>query len=276
MRMNKVSLIIPDIHLKWERAEKVIATVKHDEVIFLGDYFDDFGDTPQLVESGCEWFESSVKKPNRIHLFGNHDVHYAFPYRKFQCSGYAQWKYFMISDSVSRETWDKLKWYHNLDDTWLLSHAGVHSHHVPKDIKSLTNNRPEFFKALTKYLDDSVADGFRAIANSVPHWVFGAGRSRGGSQQTGGIIWCDYEQEFSPTKGLNQIVGHTPQRRGHAKWVLLDERGVETRLNSYLHSTDEHVLRDSTVSVNLDLDVAGTLHYGVWDGKNLTVGVATS
>ena len=89
---NRHVLIIPDIHLKWERVNRVINHVGADEIIFLGDYFDDFNDTPEQVDEMVSWLEHSAKQPNRIHLFGNHDMHYAFSDAGFQCSGFEQWK----------------------------------------------------------------------------------------------------------------------------------------------------------------------------------------
>src|ERR1041385_7456274 len=124
---EKCTLILPGIHHKWELAEEIISKVKHDNVICVGDYYDDFNDTPEMVQDTCDWLVSSVSKPNRIHLFGNHDMGYAFSNRNLQCSGYEQWKYFIIHDLVPRSTWDKLKWYYILDNTWLITHAGLHN-----------------------------------------------------------------------------------------------------------------------------------------------------
>lgn len=268
---NKVTLIIPDLHHRWQQAENIIGSVLHDEVVFLGDYFDDFNDTPEMVSDTCEWLEGSVKQPNRIHLRGNHDVHYEFTYRRLKCSGYEDWKNFIISDVLSRETWDALKWYHILDDTWLLTHAGLHSENVPETVKKLHGNRPEFLKAIGEFLDAELVNAFRSLGNNVPHWLLNAGGSRGGSQKWGGITWCDFEREFIPLKGLNQILGHTPQGSGIAKWTVIDKSGKIGSYRSDLYFPRE-VITDPNCSVNIDLDVYRNTHYGVWDGKTLTVG----
>ena len=268
---NKVTLIIPDIHLRWQEAEDIIASVKHDEVIFLGDYFDDFGDNPEMVESTCDWFVASVKKPNRIHLFGNHDVHYAFPYRTFKCSGYEQWKDFIIGDNVPRDIWDKVKWYHVLDNTWLLTHAGLHKSHVPTHLRGLTAKRDEFFGELTKFLDVELKAGFRKAANNESSWILNAGRSRGGLFNVGGITWCDYNAEFHPLTGLNQIFGHTPQRE-RARWCVLDEQSKKpVNRSAFVWTPDEKRFHDTEESVNIDLDVWKNTHYATWDGKFLKV-----
>ena len=43
----KRTLIISDIHLRWKLVDNIINEESPDEIIFLGDYFDDFGDTPE-------------------------------------------------------------------------------------------------------------------------------------------------------------------------------------------------------------------------------------
>jgi hypothetical protein len=268
---NKVTLIVPDIHHDWQTAEKIIASVKHDEVIFLGDYFDDFYDTAEMVRSTCVWLKDSVSKPNRIHLFGNHDVHYAFSYRTFQCSGYEQWKYFIIHDSVPRDVWDKVKWYHILDDTWLLTHAGLHRLNLPEKISKLHKDRPLFLRTIGEFLDKSIRKAFQCSANNQAFWVLNAGRSRGGMQRVGGITWCDFEREFAPIKGLNQILGHTPQGLGFPKWCLLDEKDAVTFPPCHLWTPTEQGLANPNTSVNVDLDVYKNMQYAVWDGKTLSV-----
>ncbi|HOT89801.1 MAG TPA: metallophosphoesterase, partial [Bacteroidales bacterium] len=209
---NPTTLIIPDLHHKWKQAEEIIKSVKSDQIIFLGDYFDDFNDTPGQVKNTCDWLKSSLSKPNRIHLFGNHDQHYAYSYSKFRCSGYEQWKYYIIRDNIDSKLWNKLKWFHFLDNQWLISHGGLHTLNLPDNIKKCwKKGRSEFIVKLTEYLNDEIYKGFQDIFNNKSSWVFSAGYSRGGIHRVGGITWCDFVREFKPFQGINQIVGHTPQ-----------------------------------------------------------------
>ncbi len=269
--MNKITLIIPDLHHRWGQAEKIISSVGADEIIFIGDYFDDFDDTPEMVRDTANWLKDSVNKPNRIHLYGNHDVSYAFSYNTMKCSGWESWKQFIVNDTLSNSTWNKLKWYHFLDEKWLLTHAGLHSLNVPDSIKKFSNDRQKFNSELSEYLDNSVIDGFKAAATNVPHWIFNAGKARWGMQRVGGITWCDYEREFLPVEGLNQIVGHTPQRNG-IRWIRKDKSGllVTPPLEEYNPTPKE--LDNTKLSTNICLDVLGNTHYAVWNGKKLTVG----
>lgn len=268
---TKQTLIIPDLHHRWRQAEKIIQHVGADEILFLGDYFDDFNDDNHMVMETTKWLEESVSKPNRIHLFGNHDQHYAYPYRTFQCSGYAQWKYFIVHDNIDPKVWDKLKWYHFLDNRWLLCHGGLHKLNVPAEVTKHRKDRKKFIAAITQYLDDEIRKGFQAGATGNSSWVFNAGRARWGSQRVGGITWCDYTAEFYPVLGINQIVGHTPQRYG-VKWTRLTAEGHVFHHDFAEYTPTVEELDDPNKSINLGLDVLGNTHYAIWDGKKLQIG----
>ena len=270
--MNKITLIVPDLHHKWERAEKIISAVGADEILLLGDYFDDFNDDPGMVKGTAEWLESSVGKPNRVHLFGNHDQHYAYPYSTFRCSGYAQWKYFIVRDNINPKVWDKLKWFHFLDNRWLLCHGGLHKLNVPAEVTKYRKNRVKFVNAITHYLDTEIRKGFNDGAKGLGSWVFNAGAARWGSQRVGGLTWCDYTAEFYPVQGINQIVGHTPQQYG-VKWTRLTAEGQVFHHPYAEYTPTPEELDNPELSINICLDsVGGNLQYGIWDGKQLKIG----
>lgn len=286
--MNEITLIIPDLHHRVDQAERIIKEVGADQTIFLGDYFDDFNDTPDMVKHTSEWFVESINKPNRIHLMGNHEMGYSFTYSNFQCSGYDQWKDMQINDIVSRQDWDKLKWFYVLDNTWLLSHGGLHQCHLPDSIKKYKEDKSKFMKEIDGFLDNTIHTSLMNGVVGKESWIFRAGHSRGGSQRIGGITWCDFEREFYPIIGLNQIVGHTPQGLGFPKWCILKHYTNKTsvqELNEVKNPHPETVthppydkiiptleqLNDPNRSTNIDLDVWGNTHYSVWNGKTLKV-----
>ncbi len=274
--MSKVTLILPDVHHHWKRAEFIISKIGADEIMFLGDYFDDFGDNPDMVESTCKWLNESVNKPNRIHLFGNHDQQYAFNYRTFRCSGYTQWKHHIINDLVNNDTWNKLKWYYFLDNQWLLTHGGLHKLNVPSSIRKYHIDKSKFYLKIGEWLDEEIIKGLRMAANNQELWIFNAGRYRGGYHKVGGITWCDYNHEFFPIKGLNQIVGHSPQITV-PQWCLYDKSFSTDNKVRYGSCKKyfpklEHI-NDSNMSHNICLDEADKLLYwAVWDGKELKIG----
>lgn len=268
--MSKISLIIPDIHLKWKFADRIIKETGADEVLFLGDMFDDFNDDPDQVRSAAEWFVKSVNTPTHIHLWGNHDVHYGHVHDSWRCSGYADWKYFAIQDIVSRETWNKLKWYHVLDNTFLLSHSGIHRQFVPAKVIELMDDRPAMFKELSEFLDDSIAKGLRSINRSNTSWIFRSGHSRGGLARYGGIIWCDFTREFYPERGLNQIVGHTPSALGQPLWCILEENDTKAHF-SISEKYSPKGFNNTKESYTLGLDVWGTMHYAIWSNGKMEI-----
>lgn len=267
--MKEITLIIPDTHLKHNRAERIINAVGADKIIFIGDYFDDYGDDPNQISETCEWFLDSINKPNRIHLIGNHDIHYMFNNSRLRCSGYEQWKYILINDIIPAKEWNKLKWYHVLDKQWLLSHAGLDKNHLPNEIAKLHEDRPKFINSVTSYLDEQIQAATKNIHISLKHWIVECGISRGGSATSGGLIWCDYDDEFTPIKGLNQIVGHTAQNTP-PRWNV--RHGNESFIKQHLEFTPTlELINDTSATVNICLDVYKNMHYAVWNGTSLKI-----
>ena len=125
--------IISDIHLKVRWIELFIDSLngEYDEIVFLGDYMDDFGDNKEKVETTAHWLKQSLYKPKRIHLFGNHDISYAYPYTQgLYCSGYTMEKSKCINSILNRKEWNMMKLYHQTHNNWYLSHGGLTKHHV--------------------------------------------------------------------------------------------------------------------------------------------------
>jgi hypothetical protein len=170
----------------------------------------------------------------------------------------------MINDIVSRKDWNKMKWFHILDGKWLVSHAGLHKCYLPEKIAKLHKDRPKFFSELESYLTSECHKAFRQES-----WVSHAGHSRGGLQRVGGLIWCDFEREFYPVQGLNQIVGHTPQGLGFAKWCVRNEKDQVTYHPAPQWSPKPKDLDNVNQSYNINLDVWKNTNWATWDGKQL-------
>lgn len=61
----------------------------------------------------------------------------------------------------------------------------------------------------TSFVHDYLQDHFSA--RNWNHSLFSSvGHTRGGAQREGGILWCDFDNEFVPTS-FPQIMGHTPR-----------------------------------------------------------------
>lgn len=190
---NAKILVIPDIHTSYQKVEGLIEAYNPDLTVFLGDYFDQFYDSPALNLDVATWLKESLTRPNRIHLFGNHDLHYAYPNRNTICSGFTEEKLKAISGVLTKDDWNKLLLYYLHGDI-LFTHAGFHN---------------SFLKGRVRpFIQKECNAALKALKEGKPHWVTSAGFSRGGRQSIGGLTWCDW-REFWPIKGLSQVFGHT-------------------------------------------------------------------
>lgn len=185
--MSDKILIIPDIHTKFGIAETIIEKVEPDNIVFLGDYFDSFDDSMEIANQTAVWLKNSLKKQNRIHLLGNHDLSYLNS--NYTCSGYEEAKLFAIKQTGIDLT--KLHHYCWVGD-WLCTHAG------------LTN---EFYQS---YNVENLS-----VENFLPYMIetnqerlYNCSSFRGGRDAHSGILWCDYD-EFVDLPNVKQIFGHT-------------------------------------------------------------------
>lgn len=202
------TLIIPDIHNKWRIAERIIAENPADKRIFLGDIYDDFGDTLEQVEAMAWWHKQALGDPKNVFLWGNHDLPYAYPHLKedeLYCSGNTRQKAEVINSVLSPEDWAKTKvcaW----EGDWLLSHAGFSATFLQQED-----------------IEEMAQSAMKSLEHEHVPILFRAGWARGGDQAKGGVTWLDWNEEFEPIAGIQQIVGHTPgktPRRKGDNWCL--------------------------------------------------------
>lgn len=260
-------LIIPDVHNHSDRAEKIIQHVKADQIIFLGDYFDDFNDTAHDVTETAAWLRWSVNQENRIHLCGNHDIHYWFKdNRDTRCSGFEQYKSVAINNILGPEHWNKLKFFHVLDD-WILSHGGVHPYWI--DANKFRNNESVEItqEELVKKLERDSKQCIKDLTKGGHHWFIIAGFSRSRAPFAGGLLWCDFNQEFEPIKGIHQIVGHTPDRHV-VRWNFLKEGSTEPERT--VHGAEPYLSKQSSYNVCID-SYPALKWYAVLEEKKLSI-----
>lgn len=197
----ETTLIISDIHNRVDWIEDALSNLAHNRVVFLGDYFDSFYDTVWMTEKTARWLKHSLSQPNRIHLFGNHDMPYCRQVNEFaRCPGYSDEKYRMINCFLNRNDWNKFKFIHE-EQGWLLSHAGVHP-----SIFSHPIHGPSI-EWILKYCDQ----GLEAFNSNLFHPTYQHSSARGMSRtgDVGGVTWLDWNHEFVAIPDLKQIVGHT-------------------------------------------------------------------
>lgn len=227
--MNKKIIAIGDIHNHWAEAEAIAS--KYDEthtIIFVGDYFDDFGDSAIDADQTARWLKASLQKPNRIHLMGNHDINYSIynagttstgiPRNIYYCSGYTLAKDLAINKVLNEDDWAKIKLYH-FEHGFLFTHAGLHPFWFEHPIKG-------FDIDYVKEKMDKAADNYY---NRVWDDLIGAaGRCRGGSHKAGGILWCDYFREATLMSGVKQVFGHTPVTTRTSSGIDIDTDGYRS------------------------------------------------
>lgn len=238
------TLIIPDIHCMYAEAEAIISSVKHDKVILLGDYFDRYDNDPTLTTKVAKWLKESLKKENRVHLLGNHELWYCSGNDEVICSGNTQTKYQSIRQ-VGID-WNKFV-LHAWVGGWLVTHAGLTAKYYIKY---------GLEKPISEFIEQESADAKKSLLSGKTHRLFSVSHLRGGMSDVAGTLWCDI-REFRAIRNLNQIFGHS-----HSD---LPEKIVLTNPN-YDGSQDKKWEYDS---INWCIDCAGW--YALYDGKNMTV-----
>lgn len=212
-----------DLHNRWQIVEYIISTLREerqlkiDQIIFLGDYFDSFGDTPEIATATATWLAQSIMQPDRIHLVGNHDMPYLLLPEaaagghhlpmKLRCPGFTIEKHWAIRKIIREEHIARFRGMHYAAD-FLFSHAGILGSLIPEPSVTKYPNKtiPE---AITSYVNDELRE---LVVESKwferPFPIFYSG-DRMGFANPGGVTWADWHTEFEPTEGLNQIVGHS-------------------------------------------------------------------
>lgn len=177
------TLFVGDLHGARDIVRLALKTTYPDRVVFMGDYLDSFTrpvedqiSTLQLVMDACE------NNPEKyIALMGNHELSYIED--GMQCSGFkAETASYIVH--LQKRMRAILKPYFWIEEDWLATHAGVSN--ALLELKKMD---------LETYLQQGD--------------FFQIGRFRGGWAPIGGLHWCDFNAEFDPIPGVNQIVGHT-------------------------------------------------------------------
>lgn len=209
-------LVVPDVHHATERAEALIEQYPGRTVVFLGDYFDDFADSPADAERTARWLAWSLRQPGRIHLMGNHDAAYRWA-GLTHCPGWTEQKHRRVSAVMHSGLWELCKIHHVVrgERPIVLSHAGftianLFNVHDPMDLKP--GNRLEFLRQIScqeilELIDKEAQLCISKASCNARHHFFQYG-SRMGCRLPGGPWWLDM-QKFAPIPGIDQIVGHT-------------------------------------------------------------------
>lgn len=241
------TIIIPDLHNRVDFVEPALtspALQPYDNVLFLGDYFDNFYDTSIDVYDSAIWLKQSLHKQNRIHLWGTHDLWYRFPNNPFiMASGNTEDKSEVINSVLTIDDWNLIRPYH-YEQNFLMTHAGVH----PRLIEQYALKNKQIFDKyivngaiqlstqdmINKIIKPATENALKDANNNILNPWLEAGFARWGTQPIGGITWLDWNKEFQPIPSLNQIVGHTEIRRPA-------EKTTEISKNYCLDTKSQHI-----------------------------------
>ncbi len=194
-------LIIPDLHLHSENADFWIERHPGARVLFLGDYFDDFKDSPEAAARMASWLRSRIEsEPTWVFLVGNHDLPYLYPLdERLIGPGFHLSKRLEIASAIRGLDRSRLRLHYFLDDDLLLSHAGLHPGWLPRQDRHSA-------KVLLHEAEEALLLGRW-------HDLLAWGQDRGAislsGPRVGGIAWMDW-QNLVPLEFTHQIVGHTP------------------------------------------------------------------
>lgn len=193
-------LFVGDIHGDLKLLEKIISKYGNQDLHFIGDYVDSYSNSLEDQAKCFEIIYKRILKGESDGLLGNHELSYL--HEKMRASGYnyelyphCQKLYNLHSSFPEIHPFKSHIYYpeHKL----LITHAGLSNWIWKVFVKDSEN----LGLVLTEWQKD---------IDSPAYYI---GRCRGGKQKTGGIYWCDFNKEFEPIMGLNQVFGHTPVKK---------------------------------------------------------------
>lgn len=183
-----MNIAIGDMHGKdcW----KELLDCEFDNAYFVGDYFDNYEQTPAIRQiNNFKEICNVARKDPRIHLcFGNHDYHYMRGNEGDRYSGFQHYSHLDIQEAIESNV-DLLNLIYIQDNT-IISHAGV----TKTWLKIINKSLSEVNQAFRENRSICIFDGYNCYGDDVtqsPIWV----RPRSLLQD------C--------IEGYSQIVGHT-------------------------------------------------------------------
>ncbi len=193
--------------------------MEYDKIIFVGDYADSYDLKNETILENLRnlvFFKKAV--PDRVELLiGNHDVQYFV--EDEICSGYRGEMWHDLNQIYNdREVGFKLAHFETGEDGqgWLWTHAGVTSKWLAELRKEVYNPNHRFYDIL-KDLD--LCDLLNTALEMRLEVLFNVDAHSGGFDLWAGPVWVRPAvfNDF-PLEGINQIVGHTPQRGLKVVW----------------------------------------------------------
>ena len=190
-------IVIGDIHANkdWE---EVYRTESFDKLIFLGDYFDTFGDESAYQQmANLQRILDLTKDDDRvIRLFGNHDLHYIID---SSYSGYQYAHSFLIKNLLINNI-NLFRACAIVDDV-IYSHAGITTTWCEEVCVSLNN------------LERDINDLFKYKPNSFDFSYRGFRTNPNGDNAYQSPMWVrPYSLSYDKVSNKWMVVGHTRKK----------------------------------------------------------------
>jgi hypothetical protein len=215
--MSKV-LIHSDIHGRHRQVDEMLQWEEpYDKVIFLGDIFDQWSDGPIQALDAAHWLKEKLEDPRNNLCIGNHDQQYVWPNHPSWCWGITPGKSDAVRSVLTQADLDKLRPYH-IEQGILFTHAGFDAY-LPQQVASggceapVGNLTAESVGAYLDHIWPEVCARYGNIHQTRFHPLLECGRTRGGTQRTGGITWQDFS-DHTPLPLVGQVVGHSIMDNG--------------------------------------------------------------
>ncbi len=201
-------LIIPDLHGKdvWLNA---INSIEHDQVVFLGDYFD-YLDTEKEIANFFQILNHKKEHSKTTHLLiGNHELHYLSGIDQ-KYSGYIAEKSELITpvlEELISKGWLKIA--HAIDERTICTHAGISTafciqNNIPLDLNAIE---------LAQQVNDLFLTNRKLFALGNNHYH--------GNSIYASTLWIRPEMlQVSRYENIFQIVGHTQ----HESLSIVDDQ----------------------------------------------------
>lgn len=215
---------IGDIHGKHEYLSRAleIAREQNGKLICVGDLFDSYD---RSLEDQFKCVDIIAQNSDDILcIAGNHDLGYldGFP----TCSGRSFVTRFMMNSAIPNVGISYSRWISTLPHIFvvefeiddlnpcLVSHAGLTS-------QLLSNEQYNNFAFGSEVISVEEVIDLTQSVGSLNNGLLGIGNSRGGSEEVGGIFWCDLNDDFCPIPNISQIFGHTKVSQVYAVTEVL-------------------------------------------------------
>lgn len=212
----KKRLILGDIHGHFDTLKKIYDQENPDEVIILGDYFDNFHGSDQSI---IDCFENIIKlreehlakgKGDFILLIGNHDFHYMCTDEHYsgKRESYAAYAHIRLEELHQAGI---LKYVHiDMQNKIIYSHAGVTNSWCKEHFDTTDIN------IINQYIN-TVGYNYFVFSHKAYRDYYGDSKWHGPLWVRPYSLYGDLYKDSASGERFSQIVGHTHMRQPEVK-----------------------------------------------------------